>query len=159
MTSNQKTITYTHLRVSEMEGSEKNLYKQAVDAANDAYAPYSNFPVGAAVLLSDQTIVTGSNQENAAYPSGLCAERVALFYAGAKFSNKLVHTVLVYVPGKGQPASPCGSCLQVMAETEDRTKQPVRVLMSNDEWVIAVDSVDALLPFRFGKTDLLGLKA
>lgn len=123
-------------------------------SASSAYAPYSKFPVGAAVLLNDKTIVTGSNQENAAYPSGLCAERVALFYATAQYPNQLVDVVLVYVPGSKKPASPCGSCLQAMAEIEDRYKQPIRVFMTNDEWVIAVESVNALLPFRFGKEDL-----
>lgn len=154
MSHQVKSIPYTILDVQALKGIAKTLYFEAKKASDTAHAPYSSFSVGAALLLENNQIVRGSNQENAAYPSGICAERVALFYAGAEFPQHSVMSLMVYVSGKNMPPSPCGGCLQVMAESEDRHKQPIRVYMANDSQVIAVNSVDALLPFRFGRQDL-----
>ncbi|GAB5418937.1 MAG: cytidine deaminase [Crocinitomicaceae bacterium] len=130
-----------------------------VDAANkimqDAYAPYSNFKVGAALLLEDGTVITGSNQENIAYPSGLCAERVALFFAGANHPNIKVDTLCIVAKGDLVDVetilSPCGGCRQVMVETEKRQNKSFRViLVSQNNITIVTDSAASLLPLAFG---------
>ncbi|MCB0480417.1 MAG: cytidine deaminase [Flavobacteriales bacterium] len=139
--------------ISDLSSEEKNLVLAAKDVATRAYAPYSHFNVGAALLLSDGTIVTGSNQENAAYPSGLCAERVAMFSAGAAFPGKSFTKIAVYAHSAkldlSTPVTPCGACRQVMAEYEDIHQNAIRVLMASDEKIMAVNGINALLPFRF----------
>lgn len=155
MKSHNINIQYTELEVDELSGELLKLYQSAKKASQTAYAPYSKFHVGSALLMDDETVITGSNQENAAYPSGLCAERVALFFAGAHAPQSKVLVLMVYVPGVNRPAAPCGSCLQVMAETEDRQSIPFKVILANDERVFMMNDVQALLPFRFGKRNLL----
>ena len=155
MKSHNINIQYTELEVDELSGELLKLYQSAKKASQTAYAPYSKFHVGSALLMDDETVITGSNQENAAYPSGLCAERVALFFAGAHAPQSKVLVLMVYVPGVNRPAAPCGSCLQVMAETEDRQSNPFKVILANDERVFMMNDVQALLPFRFGKRNLL----
>ncbi len=155
MKSHNINIQYTELEVDELSGELLKLYQSAKKASQTAYAPYSKFHVGSALLMDDKTVITGSNQENAAYPSGLCAERVALFFAGAHAPQSKVLVLMVYVPGVNRPAAPCGSCLQVMAETEDRQSNPFKVILANDERVFMMNDVQALLPFRFGKRNLL----
>ena len=138
------------------EGDER-LRNAAVEAAKDAYAPYSHFCVGAAALLEDGTIVKGSNQENAAYPSGLCAERVALFSAGASFSSipVVVLAIVAIKDGKIQSSiSPCGACRQVMLETEQRYNRPLRTLLCGSDETIIISSAKDLLPLCFGKGSL-----
>lgn len=131
----------------------------AAKAARRAHAPYSGFNVGAAVLLDDGTIVEGNNQENAAYPSGLCAERVAIFYASATFPEKKIKAIAVtaysgIVPVKA-PVSPCGACRQVMAEYETKHHSPLRIIMHGETGeVFVTDSVSALLPLMFDKKSL-----
>lgn len=142
------------MAVDELMGDELTLYLSAKQASETAHAPYSKFHVGAALMLDDKSVITGSNQENAAYPSGLCAERVALFFAGAQAPQSKVLMILIYVPGTGRPAAPCGSCLQVMAETEDRQNSAFEILIANDKSVILLKDVQSLLPFRFGRKDL-----
>ncbi|NBR15856.1 MAG: cytidine deaminase, partial [Crocinitomicaceae bacterium] len=123
-----------------------------------AYAPYSQFKVGASVLLSSGEVIQGSNQENIAFPSGLCAERVALFYAGANFPNEEVDVIVIVARGELMPdkqlLSPCGSCRQVMLETENRQSKPMKVILVNqDERTMIINSVQHLLPFGFGTFD------
>lgn len=132
------------------------LVKKAFEAMDNAYAPYSNFMVGASVLLQNGTVVTGNNQENLAYPSGLCAERVALYYVGANYPKENIDTICIVA--KGQLVSeelllsPCGSCRQVMIESSMRQNTPIRVIMVNqDNRTIVVDNVEDLLPFAFKK--------
>lgn len=139
----------------ELTAQDRQLMEEAKKAADDAYAPYSKFHVGAAVLLENGVIVRGSNQENAAYPSGLCAERVALFAAGAQHpGNKIVAiAITAYPEGKKIPAvpiSPCGDCRQVMAEYELRYDHKIRLIMEggNGTYIIS-DRVAQLLPFLF----------
>ena len=134
---------------------DKALVDKAHEALEAAYAPYSNFKVGAAVRLGDDSIITGSNQENAAYPSGLCAERVALFYIGANFPKHSIDTICIVAKGDLIPEdkllSPCGACRQVMLETENRQKNKIRVIIVNrDHRTMIVSSVIDLLPFGFG---------
>ena len=139
----------------ELAESDQNLVLAAKAIMKTAYAPYSQFKVGAALLLADGEIITGSNQENIAYPSGLCAERVALFYAGANFPDVPVDTLCIVAKGELVPKdtilSPCGGCRQVMAETQVRQKSPYRViLVSQNEVTIIFNSATDLLPLAFG---------
>ncbi|HEY0655002.1 MAG TPA: cytidine deaminase [Chryseosolibacter sp.] len=146
-----------HLEDLDLES--KYLTHKAKDAANHAYAPYSKFLVGAAVLLDDGTIVTGTNQENAAYPSGMCAERVALYSASAQFPDKTITKISVVAKRKAAkdllPATSCGQCRQVMLEYEQRQDKPIQVVMQTQEhrWVLA-PSCESLLPFSFTKASL-----
>jgi cytidine deaminase len=137
---------------------EQRLVDKAYEAMENAYAPYSEFKVGACALMDDGSFILGNNQENAAFPSGICAERVALFYAGANFPNKKVLTLCIVAKGDLMPASqllsPCGGCRQVMLESENRQKQPIRVILVNqDKRTMVLDSVIQLLPFGFGRID------
>ncbi|MCD8318460.1 MAG: cytidine deaminase, partial [Paraprevotella sp.] len=117
------------------------------------YAPYSRFNVGAAARLDNGVIVTGSNQENAAFPSGLCAERTALFYANARYPEQSVKELAVAAFSNGTflkvPIPPCGACRQVILGIEERYKQPIRILLFGEEGTYVVDSVKALLPLQF----------
>ncbi len=144
-----------HSDWKDLDASYKKLIDQAYQAMDKAYAPYSKFRVGAAALLEDGTVVLGNNQENIAYPSGLCAERVALFYAGANFPEKKVQKLIIVARGElmatDQLLSPCGGCRQVMLETENRQQQAIEVLLVNqDNRVLILNSVKDLLPFGFG---------
>jgi cytidine deaminase len=157
----EKVLEYRLLEyqsITELPESDRNLVLLARNAAKDAYAPYSGFRVGAALLLENSEIVTGSNQENAAYPSGLCAERTALFYASAKFPKVAVKTMAVTTLGNGTISSdfakPCGACRQVMAEYEDLAGKPIRIILDGAKTVVVIDGVDALLPLRFKGVDL-----
>lgn len=143
----------------DLSKEDKELLATAKKAVKSAYAPYSQFNVGAAVLLQNGKVITGNNQENAAYPSGLCAERVALFYANAKYPNVGVKTIAVSVKTDHQiinePVSPCGSCRQVIAEYENLFNSPIRIIMSGETGkVIISDSIAGLLPFMFNKKHL-----
>lgn len=139
--------------LAEMPEAERAVMEQAIEATSRAYAPYSHFHVGAAVRLSDGTIVPGCNQENIAYPSGLCAERTALFSAGAQHSGKAVEILAVVArdpEGRLVEASPCGACRQVMAEWELRYGNKIVILCYLREGQIRrIEGVDKLLPFGF----------
>ena len=150
-------ITLEERMLDELSEAELQLRLAAIQAADRAYAPYSRFSVGAAALLADGQIVTGSNQENAAYPSGLCAERVALFYAGAAYPEVPVRMLaIVAKTGDGirEHISPCGACRQVLLETEQRQREPVKVLLCGREKAVLFPSAAALLPLCFGEADL-----
>jgi cytidine deaminase len=137
----------------------QQLIQKASDATYHAYAPYSNFCVGAAILLKNGTIVTGTNQENAAYPSGMCAERVALFSAAALNTEFTILKIAVVARKKSGdklvPATCCGSCRQVILEYESRQKDSIAITMMGnaEEWITAT-SAGALLPFAFDKDNL-----
>ena len=141
---------------TDLPEQEQRLVDKAYEAMENAYAPYSEFKVGACALMDYGSFILGNNQENAAFPSGICAERVALFYAGANFPNKKVLTLCIVAKGELMPASqllsPCGGCRQVMLESENRQKQPMRVILVNqDGRTMVLDSVIQLLPFGFGR--------
>ena len=143
---------------TDLPEQEQRLVDKAYEAMENAYAPYSEFKVGACALMDDGSFILGNNQENAAFPSGICAERVALFYAGSNFPNKKVLTLCIVAKGDLMPASqllsPCGGCRQVMLESENRQKQPIRVILVNqDKRTMVLDSVIQLLPFGFGRID------
>jgi cytidine deaminase len=137
-----------------LNSADRQLLEKARSARSNAYAPYSDFFVGAAVRLEDGTIVTGNNQENAAYPSGICAERTALFYAASQYPNSKVISLAISCNSKSAevniPLSPCGSCRQVISEYETRQESKIRILMAGESGsVLACDGIDHLLPLRF----------
>lgn len=139
--------------------TDRELLGKAQQATFGAYAPYSNFYVGAALRLEDGTVVTGNNQENAAYPAGLCAERVALFYASSNFPDRQVTAIAISARAEefeiSHPVTPCGSCRQVIAETESRQSRPVRILMKGDSGKIYItNGIANLLPFMFRADEL-----
>jgi len=146
--------------IPELSDEEKKLVERAKEATLTAYAPYSRFQVGAAILLNTGEIVTGSNQENAAYPSGLCAERVALFYTNSRYPDIPVKTMAIAAQTKGEfmesCTAPCGSCRQVILESENRYAQPIRILMVGRNEIWAVNSIKELLPLHFDKNSLEG---
>ena len=142
---------------TELPDADRVLFEKAVQAMAAAHAPYSQFRVGAAVLLDDGTVVLGSNQENMAYPSGLCAERVALFAAAATHPGKKIDTIAVVADPKGSNAtvSPCGSCRQVMMEYQRLQDLSFRVITGALKGkVIVLDDVRSLLPLAFFDADL-----
>ena len=144
-------IEYSSLE--EMDPQDQEVVKAAIEAQKGSYAPYSNFNVGAAVRLEDGTSVKGANQENAAYPSGLCAERTAMFAAGATYPG-VPMTTLAIVGGFGftlseTPCTPCGGCRQVMAEYQTAGKRPLSVIMFGTEKTWKFEKVDDILPFIF----------
>ena len=124
-------LNFTSAHLSELDIKNQELIANAKEAFTTAYAPYSGFLVGASILLENGEIINGSNQENVAYPSGLCAERVAMFYVGAKFPEVKIKTIAVSVFSKSfevtDVISPCGACRQVMAEYEDKQKKSIKV--------------------------------
>ena len=146
-------IQITFCQTDELSAGENRLLEQAVAATDHAYAPYSNFKVGAAALLDDDTVVIGANQENAAYPSGLCAERAALFSAQSQFPDKAV-TMLAIAAKNGHgmlksPITPCGACRQVILEIEDRYRKSVRILLYGTDGVYVIRSAKDILPLSF----------
>ena len=138
---------------NELTDSDRELVDRAKVATQTSYAPYSKFCVGAAARLSDGTIVAGSNQENAAFPSGTCAERTALFYANASHPEESVVELAVAAYANGAflkaPIPPCGACRQVILGIEERYARPVRILLFGTEGTYVVSSVKALLPLQF----------
>ena len=144
--------------INDLSKEEQKLAEAALSVAQKAYAPYSKFKVGAAVLLENGEVVTGSNQENAAYPSGLCAERVALFWAGSQFPDSAVKTMVIVSVKDGELVSrivaPCGSCRQVISEASYRYKKNFSLLMVGKEGILKVDNANDLLPLSFGPDDL-----
>jgi len=152
----QKFLSFeTYSSPSELSSNDFKLYLKAKEISKKAYAPYSKFNVGCALELASGEIVVANNQENIAFPSGLCAERVALFYAGANFPTDEVLTIFIYAEGELLPdnnfLTPCGSCRQVMTESQRRQKERFRILLcGNDQHVLVVEKIDDLLPFSFG---------
>ena len=143
----------------ELSQSEKEFMNQAVEIRKKAYAPYSKFQVGAAIVLDHVVVLQGSNQENAAYPSGLCAERVVIFYAGANYpNNKIMKLFISATPSdrdSENPIPPCGSCRQSIAEYEIKQDLPIEIyFMGAKGAVYKSDSLKNLLPFMFDKSNL-----
>ena len=137
----------------ELTDADRELIDKAKDATQTSYAPFSKFCVGAAARLYDGPIVTGSNQENAAFPSSLCAERTALFYANARYPEKSVEELAIAAYAHGtflkSPIPPCGACRQVILGVEERYGRPIRILLFGEEGTYVVDSIKALLPLQF----------
>ena len=151
-----KITVYSYDECTEIE---KKLIDAAKEATSNSYAPYSNFCVGAALLLENGQIITGNNQENAAYPSGLCAERTAVFYANAQFPDQKIVAMAIAAFYNGdftlEMTAPCGSCRQVFLEVETRYKSDVRILMYNRKnEVYIAESMNSLMPLSFDKKAL-----
>lgn len=146
-------ISIDHCQIDELSDDDRELVERALKATENAYAEYSHFYVGAALRLANGNIVIGANQENAAFPSGLCAERTAIFAAQANYPNQPVTTLAIVARnGNGlldEPVSPCGACRQVILGIEDRYKQPIRIMLYGKRGVYCVSSVKDLLPLSF----------
>lgn len=142
----------------ELSKADQELITLAKEATKGSYAPYSQFAVGAAALLKNGVIVTGSNQENAAYPSGLCAERTTLFYANSQYPDQPVETLAVAARTVtdfiDSPIPPCGACRQVMLETEVRYKHPFRILLYGKNEIYEIGKVGDLLPLSFDASSM-----
>lgn len=158
----KKTISF-ELQVfetmDELDSEDKKLLQSAIEARKNAYAPYSKFNVGAAVLLKNGVVVIGNNQENASYPSGLCAERVAVFQAGAKYPGIAIKSIAITAMSENHmvksPAAPCGNCRQAISEYEFRQKEPISILMMGEKGeVIKCNSLSDILPLGFNNTYL-----
>ena len=152
-------FVYEYDSVLELPESDQKLVFAAREASENAYAPYSKFQVGAAVLLGNGIVIKGNNQENVDYTDGLCAERVALFYANANYPNVKVKAMAVTAKNANrqtkEPALPCGSCRQAFVETEVRFNHPIRLILDGAKNIMVVENAESLLPFAF-KPDVLG---
>ena len=138
----------------ELTNSDSELLEHAIQAVENAYAPYSQFRVGAALRLSNGKIIKGNNQENVAYPSGLCAERVAFFHASSNYPDVAIEAIAITAKAQNfeisEPVTPCGSCRQVMSETETRQQENIRVIMMGQNGkIFTIKSVGNLLPLMF----------
>jgi len=144
--------------IVELPVNDQKLLQEARRITSMAYAPYSGFHVGAAVLLENGMIITGNNQENSAYPSGLCAERVALFYANANYPDSEVKTIAISAAKNGvlvsEPVKPCGACRQALAEAEVRFGTPIRIILDGQDSILVLNGVESLLPLSFSKKAL-----
>jgi len=159
----QKRTIETKLEIysfEELDKSNQYLIEKAKEQVQKAYAPYSGFQVGAAIELVNGEIITGSNQENSAYPSGLCAERVAMFYANAQFPDIAVKSMAIAAFTNGEflevPVTPCGSCRQVLLETEIRFENNITIILYGTKEVYLLENVKQLLPLCFEKSSLIG---
>jgi len=153
---NQRAFTIRiaeYERLEDLSDSQVTLVKKAMDAAGNAYAPYSEYHVGAAVLLENGEIFTGNNQENAAYPSGLCAERVAIFYAGSQYPDVPARSIAIAAMQEGifqeQPVSPCGGCRQVLFEKESQGGASLEVILYGSRKIQVLRQATDLLPLPF----------
>ena len=149
-----KVVVEEYDRLAEMPPADQELVNEAIRSIESAYAVYSRFRVGAALRLSNGKIITGNNQENAAYPSGLCAERVAMFYARANYPDAQIESIAIAARSDDfdikKAVTPCGACRQVIAEYQTQQKLPIRIIMKGDGGpVCAVKSIDDLLPLLF----------
>ena len=154
MTNQEIHIIYQEYKsIDELNPEDRELAAEAIKAMEGAYAPYSHFHVGAAVRMSNGQIVRGANQENAAFPSGLCAERTAMFAAGARYPDKDMLSIALVggVMGRlgSQPATPCGACRQVMAQYQAKSGKPMSVIMISADKVWKFEKVDDILPLIF----------
>jgi cytidine deaminase len=160
MSEKKVVIEYTVFDGPEkLDQTGRQLLDLAMEASRKAYSPYSKFRVGAALLLADDSIVTGSNQENAAYPSGICAERVAIFYASSQKPGVAYRRIAIVAPdspaGSEFPISPCGACRQVLAEYEGMQQDPLEIILWDGKGSIWMfKGIAQLLPFYFSAGSL-----
>lgn len=145
---------HTYPDFKSLDAPDQALMKLAIEARGNAYAPYSNFQVGAAVALENGEVVLGNNQENASYPSGLCAERVAIFHAGANNPGLTIKAIAITATSKKyvvkEAAAPCGNCRQAIMEYEQKQQSPIRIMLMGEVGeVIVFNSLSTILPFAF----------
>jgi len=150
-----KIETRVFENLEELPGTDIALINNALEAAKGAHAPFSGYHVGAALRLADGAIVTGNNQESVAFPSGLCAERVALFYAASQFPDIPIQKIAIVAVRDGvvqeSPVTPCGACRQVMIEQESRGGIPMEVILFGSAEIRIIDRATDLLPFPFNQ--------
>lgn len=154
MTSKEIKIAYIEYEsIDQLEAQDRKLAEAAIEATEGSYAPYSGFNVGAAVRLDNGEIIKGSNQENAAYPSGICAERTAMFYAAAAYPENAIEAIAVTASQNGilcgNPATPCGACRQVMAQYQTKGGKPMAIILVGGKKIWKFDRVDDILPLIF----------
>lgn len=159
MKKQEFTIRYKEYQNDELHllpEQTQQLIQLADENLKNAYAPYSNFEVSAVLQLSNNEIIKGTNQENAAYPSGTCAERVAVFYANSKYPNEKIKEIIITTTKNNQtPLSPCGSCRQALIEYEKKQQTPIRVVLKSGKSAVWVfNSIADLLPFAFDASQL-----
>jgi len=147
-----------YLKGDEMPDADRVLTEEAVVAASGAYAPYSHFMVGAAILLDDGTVVRGANVENAAFPSGSCAEKTALSWSVSNHPDRRPVAIAIAALTGGnmtrEPVPPCGNCRQMLIEEEQRNGKPIKVILAGSEKILVIDSAESLMPLRFTKSNL-----
>jgi len=153
---NVNTAFWAYESIDELDNSTKELMLQAIEIRKQAYAPYSKFRVGAAILLNNHKVVLGSNQESAAYPSGLCAERVAIFQAGSLYPTAKILKIAISATSDSNPTKrptpPCGACRQSISEYEQKQDNPIEIYFMGEEGEIyKSDSLENLLPLSFHK--------
>ena len=141
-------------QMDELTPEERSLIEQAIEGTNRSYSPYSLFHVGAALKLQNGVTYIGCNQENAAFPAGICAERSAIFAAGAQYPDQPVVMLAIAARSREgeftkEPVSPCGTCRQVLIETETRFQHPIRILLYGQRCVYILDSIKQLMPLSF----------
>lgn len=154
-----ETTLQVYEDITSLPNDIQKLMASAVEARNNAYAPYSKFKVGAAILLDNGEVITGSNQENASYPSGLCAERTAIYYAGAKFPKAQILKMALTASSQNQitdsPIPPCGACRQAIAEYEGKQDQTIEIYFTGAKGkVVKSNSLASLLPLGFDRSFL-----
>ena len=147
-------IRIKECRLDELSRVDRSVGDIAIDCTERSYAPHSQFHVGACALLADNTVIRGCNQENAAFPAGICAERSAIFAAGAQYPDQAVKVLAIAARNTqgeltDEPVSPCGTCRQVMIETETRFGQPIRILLYGQKRVYVIDGIRNLMPLSF----------
>jgi cytidine deaminase len=152
------TFTYYQKKIKDFDAIEQKLYEMCKQAIHKSYAPYSEFNVGCALLLDDNTIITGANQENAAYPQCLCAEMVTLSTYSSQYQDRKILKLMVYATHKGNNLdmllAPCGQCRQTIFEFEERQRSPIQVYMVEGDQFVVVPRALNLLPFAFSKFNL-----
>ena len=141
-------------KMDELTETELALVNNAIEATNHAYAPYSHFRVGASVLLKNGKTIIGCNQENISYPAGICAERTAIFAAGAQYPDTPIEMLAIAARGtdgilQEEPINPCGICRQVIVETEMRHQHPIRILLYGTKHIYIINGIQTLMPFSF----------
>ncbi|MBQ2112930.1 MAG: cytidine deaminase [Bacteroidales bacterium] len=154
MTSKEIKIAYLEYEsIEQLDNRDRELAEAAIEATKGSYAPYSGFNVGAAVRLDTGETIKGSNQENAAYPSGICAERTAMFYASATYPENAIEAIAIAASQNGilcdTPATPCGACRQVMAQYQTKGGRQMEIILVGGKKIWKFDKVDDLLPLIF----------
>lgn len=150
----QLKIQIKECQMDELSDVDRAVVEIAIQSTERSYAPHSHFHVGACILLADDTIIRGCNQENAAFPAGICAERSAIFAAGAQYPDQAVKVLAIAARDSSgeltqEPVSPCGTCRQVMIETEKRFGQPIHILLYGQNRVYVMDGIRNLMPLSF----------
>jgi cytidine deaminase len=159
MKKKELSISYLEYRgIDELPASERKLVEEAIAAAGGAYAPYSGFKVGAAIMLDDGTVTRGANIENAAFPSGSCAEKTVLSYTVANYHERNTVAIAIAAISGGEltadPVPPCGNCRQMLIEEEQRLGKPVKVILAGKSGIIVLENCQSLMPLSFTRSNL-----